>query len=171
MRTATIFVSLATMGALVATTAALELPERKPGQWVITTFPDPGSDATQMSVQICLDVATDQPMWEVGLSLNPDSCSQMDATTEGGAVIVDSTCTFADRQSQTHVVIIGDFQTAYGITVESNVLNPGPDQRSEFRASQQAIWLGECEDDLKPGYMMMPGGATTNALAGTDRGG
>lgn len=136
----------------------VEIPARKPGQWQITmNMPAP---IPAMAMEACVDAESDKKMMLAGLSASKEMCPDQTMRRDGDTIVIDSTCKVGETNTKSHVVISGDFQSAYtvDITTESSGGMPGA-----MTMKQEARWVGpECTGGLQPGEMMMPGGAKVN---------
>ena len=161
MRTLSIVVFLvAACVALPAAADQINLPARKPGQWKIEML---RGTAPAMTIQLCLDTASDKAMMESGLSITSDKCSSVSMTQNGDTITVDAACKFGPMATKSHTVITGDFQSAYTIKTISDLTGGGPLMPKHSETTQNVTWVGEC-NGLKPGEMMMPGGMKINTL-------
>ncbi|HET6390101.1 DUF3617 domain-containing protein [Hyphomicrobium sp.] len=150
---------LALVGAAVAD--PVELPSRRPGYWEISI--GHGSKAAfKMTVHACIDAATDKAMMEAGTSAMDEMCSDREVKREGDAWIWDTKCTMGPMKTSSHMVITGDFQSAYQMEISSDVT--GLDAPEKTVMTHKGKWLSEaCPAGVKPGDMQMPGGITINA--------
>lgn len=138
----------------------LNLPDRKPGLWELTTQPTglPKAIVTKM----CLDAATDKAMMKVGMSFS--KCDEMTVSRDGGNIVVDSVCTVGAAKMKTHAVITGDFQSAYTLKSASDRISGASNLPKHSEVTQEAKWLSDCPSDMQPGDMTMPGGMKMNVL-------
>lgn len=142
-----------------ATAAEFDFPPRKAGQWQIEMAPDTGP---AMTMDICLDEATDKEMMQAGMSISDGMCSDVDVSQAGGAITIDATCTMGAMKTTSHTVMTGDFQTAYDMTITSTIEGGPPGMPANSTIIQHARWMGACTGGLAPGDMMMPGGMKMN---------
>lgn len=141
-------------------TVAAEMPTRKAGLWEIRTSLESRGGAG-MTVQQCIDAATDQMMMSSAGPLAQAACPKRDVQRSGDTMTIDSTCTFKDRTATTHAVITGSFDRAYTMTVTSQSdAMPG----GKMTMTMEGKWLGPCAADQKPGDMIMGGGLKLNIL-------
>lgn len=159
MRTA--FFSLFLVGSLAMPAAAAEIdfPARKPGQWQIEMHPQTGP---AMTIQVCLDAATDKQMMEAGMSISKDMCPTLNVARDGGGIVIDATCAFGAMKTTSHTVMTGDFDSAYDVTITSTIEGGPPDMPANSTMTQHAQWTGDCANGLMPGDMLMPGGMKLN---------
>jgi hypothetical protein len=138
---------------------AAEMPARKAGLWEIKTSLENRGGAG-MTIQQCIDAATDQMMMSSAGPLAQAVCPKRDIQRSGDTVTIDSTCTFMDKTATTHAVITGSLDSAYTMTVttQSDVMQGG-----QMTMTMAGKWLGACAADQKPGDMMM-GGIKMNIL-------
>jgi Protein of unknown function (DUF3617) len=139
---------------------AAELPSRKPGLWEVkTSFENRGGAG--LTVQQCIDAATDQMMQSSAGPLAQAACSRRDVQKSGDTVTLDSTCTLGGKTATAHAVITGSFDSAYTMTVTSQGdALPG----GKMSMTMAAKWLGPCTADQKPGDMIMGNGLKMNIL-------
>jgi hypothetical protein len=155
-----LLVSLLSLICLSVSAMAAELPARKPGLWEIkTSIPNAPQNAQQMSIRECIDASTDKAMQENAGSPNAArQCSQRDIQRSGDTVTIDSTCTVAGRTSKGHVIITGDFQSTYTMTV-----NTQPEGAPTGRTmTMVATWIGPCAAGQRPGDTIMSNGMKYN---------
>jgi hypothetical protein len=161
MRKAAILLSFIATGLVAGGTLAGEakFPPRKAGQWEIKLEPPAGAPA--MTMQVCLDAATDSQLMQSGMTITGSQCSKMDVQQQAGGYVIDSICSFGKMKTTSHVVMSGDFNSAYTVDMTSDI-EGGPKQMPPHSTmKQEATWKGECSG-LTPGEMMMPGGMKVN---------
>ena len=130
--------------------AAAEMPSRKAGLWEIKM-----EGANGLAMRQCVDATTDQALM-ARVGSRPDmACSKRDVQKSGDTVTVDSSCTIAGRSVNSHVVMSGNFDSAYKTTVTTS------DGRT---ITTTVTWLGACAADQKPGDTIMPNGMKINIL-------
>lgn len=139
----------------------IELPPRKPGYWQISIA---HGSTLAVTAHACIDAATDKAMMEAGTSAMETMCSDREIKRQGEAWIWDSKCTMGDMKTSSHVVISGDFQSAYQVEINSDITGlPFSNKPEKTLTTQKAKWLSEaCPKGVKPGDMQMPGGITIN---------
>jgi hypothetical protein len=137
-----------------AQAAAAELPARKAGLWEIKTT----TNGRTISVQQCVDAATDQAMQANAGPVSQRSCSKRDIQKSGDTTTVDSTCTIAGKTSTHHTVITGSFESGYTMTMTTQ----GDGIPVARTTAMTAKWTGPCAADQKPGDMIMPNGTKIN---------
>jgi len=134
--------------------SAVDLPTRKAGLWEITT--DRSGHA--MTMQQCVDAATDQAMQTRAGTAPQRDCSKHDVQKSGNTTTIDAVCTVAGKTRSSHIVITGSFDSAYTLTVTSQAEGQPAGQPVTLNAK----WLGPCAADQKPGDMIMPNGMKMN---------
>ncbi len=134
---------------------AAEVPSRKAGLWEIKTSLENRGGAG-MTVQQCIDAATDQVMMSSAGPLAQAVCPRRDVQRSGDTITIDSACTFMDKTATTHAVITGSLDSAYTmkVTTQSDAMVGG-----EMAMTMTGKWLGPCASDQKPGDLIMGGGA------------
>jgi len=141
----------------------LELPSRKSGQWDIKMIPDTPGGAPAMSIEACVDEASDREMMKAGFSMSEGMCSRQDIKREGDTFVIDSTCDIGPMETDSHIVISGDFQSAYKVDITTVTTGAMAPMAGTNKMVQEARWVGpECADGLTPGEMLMPGGMKVN---------
>lgn len=165
MRLAPILLSLLTASvALPAIAATLDIPARKPGQWKIELKPETAGAAPNITMQLCLDEATDKALMQSGLASAGGQCETLSQSKSGDQMIIDLVCNISGMKSTSHVVITGDFQANYSMHITSDREGGSTKLPKHSVMTQNATWMGQCSDGMKPGDMLMPGGMKVNAL-------
>jgi len=95
--------------------AALDLPNRKPGLWQITTILGHTQSPPQV-MQQCVDAATDKLLQEK-YSLGEQTCPKREVSRSGSRIVVDSSCRIGDMALTMHAVFDGDFDSAYTVKI------------------------------------------------------
>ena len=154
---------------LAAATAAsaLDLPPRKAGLWELTmTFE--GRSLPPQVLKQCVDPASDKLMNLDFAGSNDLACSKQDMTRNGGTIVIDSVCKFAETATTSHAVITGSFDSAYAVRVSSTRQGgpplPGIAPGAESLMTIAAKWLGPCAAGQKPGDVIMPNGMKMNVF-------
>jgi hypothetical protein len=146
-------VVLVLAGALPA--LADEIPARKAGLWEITTILESRNGAG-MTLQQCVDAATDQMMMSNAGPFARAACPRRDVRRSGASITIDSTCTYKDKTATVHAVVTGSLDSAYTMTVTSQS-DAMPLAGKSMTMSGK--WLGPCAADQKPGDIIMGNGA------------
>lgn len=153
---------------LVAVPAlALDMPVRKPGLWELTmTFELPR--LASRVLRQCTDAATDKLLNSSFGGSAQQTCAKQEIHHAGGAIVVNSVCSFAGMTTRSHAVITGSFDSAYKMEVTTKLLSgprpPGVGPNGERHMVVSAKWLGPCKKGQRPGDVIMPGGMTVNVL-------
>ena len=141
----------------------LELPARKSGQWEIRMVPDTAGAAPDMTMQACIDETSDAEMMQMGLSMSKSMCSRQEMRRDGDDFVIDSTCQVGPMTTDSHVVVSGDFQSAYTVKITSQSSGPVAAMSGNNSMTQEAKWVAaQCTDGLSAGDMLMPGGIKMN---------
>jgi Protein of unknown function (DUF3617) len=141
----------------------VELPARKSGQWDITMITQTPGGAPNMSIKACVDQASDQEMMKAGFSMAEGMCSRQEIRQEGATYVIDSTCNVGPMTTESHIVISGDFQSAYNVNVTTVSTGSMAPMAGTNEMVQEARWAGpQCADGMVPGDMLMPGGMKVN---------
>lgn len=163
-----IYRSVAAIAVLAASTAAaaaqdIEFPERKAGQWEIKMVPETPGAMPETTVQACLDAESDKQMMQAGFSMSKSMCSRQEITRQGDDYIIDSTCQIGPMSTTSHIVMSGDFQSAYTVKMTSETTGAMAAMAGTNNMTQEARWVSDaCADGMVPGDMLMPGGMKMN---------
>ena len=150
-------------GASIAAAATIDLPARKAGQWEMKMTPKTKGAAPQMTTQLCLDAASDKALMAQGLAMST-GCTSQQSRDGSGNLVIDATCDIGGRKNKSHSVVSGDFQSHYTIDIVSDSEGGNPALPKHSEMTQEAKWLGACQQGMKPGDMMLPGGRIMNLL-------
>jgi hypothetical protein len=146
---------------------AIDLPTRKAGQWEVKMVFE-GRNLPPTVMKQCVDAATDKLMNANFGGSNEQACSKQDVKNSGGAITIDSVCTFGDATTTSHAVVSGSFDSAYTIDVTSTREGgrpmPGTTPGAPTHMKIDAKWLGACAAGQKPGDVTMANGMTMNVL-------
>lgn len=139
-------------------TSAEDYPPRKPGLWQMSVQ----ASGNTMTMQHCIDAATDQAMRDMGKGEGKNACASQSIKREGdNKMVVDSVCKTGGSTATTHAVVTGDFSTGYRMDMQTT-FSPPMAGRATDTSVIEAKWLGACKAGQKPGDMMMPGGMKMN---------
>lgn len=161
-RILTVTVSIALLSLPTAAMSQdFELPARKSGHWEMKMVAEtPGMPG--MTLEACVDEASDAKMMAAGLSMSKEMCPQQEMKREGDAYVIDSTCKMGPMDTQSHVVITGDFQSAYTVDITVETTGGVAAMAGTNMIKQEARWIGADCGGLAPGEIMMPGGMKMN---------
>jgi hypothetical protein len=151
--------------------AELDIPARKAGEWEIVMSLAGKTKMPAMTMRMCLDAKTDAEMMKAGLSLSKDRCSRQEMSRDGDTITIDSACSFGPMKTTSHIVVSGDFQSAYTVKVASSIEGGPAAMPKKSEMTQTARWLGATCDGLKPGEMTMPNGMKIDATKAFGPGG
>jgi Protein of unknown function (DUF3617) len=140
----------------------ISFPARKAGEWQIKMTPETAGAVPAMTMQLCLDAATDAEMMQTGLSVKKDICPEMNMTRDGDTIVIDAKCNLGVMKTTSHTVISGDFQSAYTMNITSDIEGAPKGMPAHSEMTQEATWVGECPAGMVPGDMIMPGGRKIN---------
>lgn len=132
---------------IVGVTPALgsEMPARKSGLWEIKMSFENRNIPAQALKQ-CVDTASDRLM-PAGAASAQSNCSKRDVQRSGNTTTIEATCTVAGKPMNTRVVITGNLESAYTMTLTSEG-DAIPAGKSTMTMS--ATWLGPCAAGQKP---------------------
>jgi hypothetical protein len=134
---------------------AADAPLRKPGLWEVkTSIDDRGHSVT---VQQCIDAATDQMLQSSTGPLAGPACTERDVKKSEAGMTIDSRCSFNGKPASAHTIVTGSFDGAYSMTVTA--------EGSDLPATKMMMegkWLGACPADQKPGDVTMANGVRVN---------
>jgi hypothetical protein len=167
MRVAAVVVGagLAIPALLQAEAQMLELPARKPGQWEVKMTTEKPAGGPNMTMQMCIDPATDRELMEFGLRMSKDTCKRYDMKRKGAAWEIDAECHFGSVTSATHTTISGDFQSVVTVRIEGTTEGmPGAGKGPQpTLITQTARWVGaSCAGGMKPGDIDLGNGIKVN---------
>jgi hypothetical protein len=131
--------------------AAADFPARRLGLWElnVTTGTDQKSPTWTMRQCTGTDVATDQALQITGTG-KQGACSKRDVHKSGATITIDSVCTsLAEGSVTSHMVITGNFQTDYAMTITSQRAGGG----SVVKVS--GVYQGPCAPGQRAGDMTM----------------
>jgi hypothetical protein len=137
--------------------AAVDFPPRKAGLWQMNTVT---SNGHTVSMQECVDAQTDQAMQSRFASAPQRNCPKRDVQKSGDTITIDAVCTVAGNTTSHHMVITGNFDSGYTVTM-TNQVQGSPAPRT---VNMTAKWLGPCAAGQRPGDMILPNGKTINIL-------
>jgi hypothetical protein len=134
---------------------AADAPKRKSGLWeIVMTSPQMGNRA--MTIQQCVDQATDN-MMEMDDAMDEETqCRQPNVRQEGGRLVLEAVCKLGKSTARARAVLSGNFESAYKADVKATYDPP----LEGLRESTQVIegkWLGPCRPGQKPGDVIIPG--------------
>lgn len=135
-----------------------EAPLRKPGLWEVKTTL--GGSAHVLTVQQCIDAATDLLLQSSTGPFSADLCDAREVKKSQGSMTIDSHCKIGNKAATAHAVVTGSFDQAYSMTVESD----GGDL-PKAKLTINGKWLGPCAAGQAPGDVMMGNGTKVNILA------
>lgn len=147
--------------AQAASAEDFEWPARKPGQWEVHM--KASKDMPEITVQMCLDAATDKGMMQMGMGLAKSMCPEQKIAREGDKIIIDSTCSVAGVKMQSRTEISGDFNSEYTMVSKGDIADAPEGMAGKTDVEQRARWVSAaCSDGMQPGDMEMPGGIKMN---------
>ncbi len=159
---------LCTLAFVALSTAALaqsaDLPTRKAGLWEIVMKSEGGGPGPT-NMQQCLDEATDKAMNTMFNGPGQMPCTQQNIQKSGNTITIDSACTIGNMKTTSRATFVGDFNSAYTVTINSKSegsIMQGVPAPGESKMSIEAKWAGPCKADQKPGDIVMPGGIKMN---------
>lgn len=148
---------LAATCAVCTVAAATDLPVRKPGLWEVTMHMG-DAKMPPHTQRICLDAATNQLLYRVGVGASQKMCNKTDINTVGGKVVVDSVCDFGGTKATGHSVTTMMGDTAYHTDVTTHY-DPPMFGKSDSTQTLDAKWAGACPADMRAGDIVMDGPA------------
>jgi hypothetical protein len=140
---------------------AEDLPVRKAGLWEMKVVKT-GSPIPDMTMQHCTDETTDKDMSNSVSPLAKQICSKQDVQKTATGYVSDSVCSVGGMSITSHSEIVGDFNSAYGVTSTSHTERGASGPPRDTTTKIEAKWLGACKPDQKPGDIVMPGGFKLN---------
>ena len=136
--------------------SATELPKRKSGLWEITTRMQdaPAGMPGATPLQLCVDQGSDNLLQE--RSRRQSSCPRLDISRSGGKLLIHAVCQHEGTTVTSDSVISGDLDKQYRNEMHLRYDTPQRGMR-EMRMTQEARWLGPCQNGQKPGELLLPG--------------
>jgi Protein of unknown function (DUF3617) len=134
---------------------AADMPSRKPGLWDVKMSVDGRNGLT---VQQCVDEATDQMLLQSSGPISAAVCSKRDVQRTADSLIIDSSCKVDGKPATSHAVVTGSLDDSYTMTVTST----GEGLPAGLNMTLTGKWLGPCPSGQKPGDVTMPGGIRVN---------
>jgi hypothetical protein len=133
--------------AIVGVTPACgaEMPARKAGLWEIKMSFE-NRNVPAQTLKQCIDAGSDRLM-PAGAASAQSNCSKRDVQRSGDTTTIEATCTTAGKTTHTRVVITGNLENAYTMTLTSEG-DAIPGGKSSMTMS--ATWLGPCAAGQKP---------------------
>jgi hypothetical protein len=149
--------ALAALPVLAAGLSAAEfdLPARQPGLWDVKIIM--GSNLPPMSMQMCLDEASDRKMMEQGMSMSEGMCSQTSSRREGDGFVIESTCNIDGGTAHTRATISGDFQSSYRMDIVSDREGGNKSIPKHTEMTHEGTHMGACGNDMTPGDVIIMG--------------
>ena len=145
-----------------AAAGADQLPIRKAGLWEIKMMRT-GSPLPPITMQHCTDETTDRAMNSMGSPGADQACSKQDLHKTPTGYASDSVCSIAGRSITSHADVVGDFNSAYTVTIVAHS-EGGPTGARDTTSKLEAKWIGACKADQKPGDVVTPDGRTINVI-------
>ena len=136
------------------------LPDIKPGLWQMSTMIE---GQPEMKVKQCVDKSTMQDMLSGGQKVMGGKCSKPEFKQSGGKYTSNATCKMMGTTMIVSSVAEGDFNKEYTVS-SSTKFDPPMMGKSSSASKSRAVWLGPCEDGMKPGDTIMPDGRKINVV-------
>lgn len=146
-----------------APAAAVDLPPRAPGQWVMSIQVDTAAMPPQV-IRMCLDAEADRILHDRLAAAARERCSRDEQRKDGDDIVLDSECRAGNVVTAAHTVVSGDFSSAYTMKTDTRVSGAGAAPQG---ASSQAITIsarrtGACEPGARAGDVDFGTGARLN---------
>jgi hypothetical protein len=126
-------------------------PPRKPGLWEMTV--EGGSKP--MTVQSCVDAASEKKDLEKGKALLASTCSKVESHLSGDTYVPDTVCDLMGAKQTSHsVTTISD---GLQVTVIDSKYDPPKPMLEGHQTKRTMKWIGACGTDMKPGQMKVDG--------------
>jgi len=143
------------LGLLAAPAQAADAPARKPGLWEVKTII--GERGRPITVQQCIDAATDQMLQSSAGPFSAPLCSSREVKASDTGMTIDSHCGFNGKPASAHADITGSFDSAYTMTVTAE-----GDDLPAAKMIMEGKWLGACAAGQTPGDVIMANGIKVN---------
>jgi hypothetical protein len=150
-----VIIGLAVLGCAAGSAAGnFEYPKRKPGEWQVTIH-SANAKLPPRVESVCLDAATDQLLYQVGLGATQKLCAESHwAHGAGGRIVADLTCQLGGTHARVHAEITVSGDSAYHEDITTHY-DPPLYGKSELVSTHDAHWLGVCPADMKPGDVVV----------------
>jgi len=155
-------IAISTISAITASTLTLAqpLPKIKAGLWESTTITEGGDAAktkgNQMKTQVCMNDEVMSRMIKMGQSMTEGMCSKQDFSMRGKIATGSVECKLGSSIMRSNSVTTFTNDTAYR-TESTATFTPPMMGMKESKTTVNAIHIGACRADMKPGDMMMNG--------------
>lgn len=134
---------------------AADFPQRKSGLWELQVE---GARGGAGAMKMCIDQASDNTLKSIG-GQGAENCAKNEVRSDGAnRFVTQSVCKVHGSTATSNGVFTGDFATAYHFEVKTAYAPPLLGQANAITRGQ-ARWTGACPAGLKPGQMLLPGGA------------
>lgn len=131
-------------------------PRRKAGLWEVS-MELPGGRGMTMKSQHCIDDKTDEQAQRRALDDSPDArCQQRNVKRSASSYEAEFSCQSPQGKTDGKLKVSGDFTTRYKMDNQVR-FDPPRGGMSEASMTSQALWLGACPADMKPGEIRMTG--------------
>jgi hypothetical protein len=125
---------------------ATDMPARKAGMWEIKMSFE-NRNVPAQTLRQCIEAGADKLMPTGAAAYGQSSCSKRDVQRSGNTTIIESTCTVAGKTTTARVVITGNLDSAYTMTMTSES-DAVPGGKTSMTIA--ATWLGPCSTGQKP---------------------
>ena len=142
------------------TALANEVPPIKAGLWEVTT-----SKAGQegKSIKQCVNQSVLKELLESTRAHMGGTCSDMEMTKSGNTYKSSMRCDIMGSTMVSESEMTGDFQKSYSVTTKTQMTPPIMGMGNTQQDST-ARYLGDCEEGMQPGDMIMADGKKVNSL-------
>ncbi len=162
---ASALLALASLAVALPALAAppFEAPKRKSGLWE-TTMQFAAQPGAGMTMKQCIDQKSDDLMRSQARDAQADlekQCSKRDWKQVSSGYEFETVCTFAGTKHTSKGRITGSMDTSYKMVIDTQY-DPPMQGMTTNHMEMEAKWTGACPADMRPGDMIMPGGARMN---------
>lgn len=135
---------------------AAELPLRKAGRWEMKTVMEEGGRKHEQTITICIDADMERNTAANSADEHKRSCSRYDLKQDGDKVVVEATCNMNGRDVESRTEMIGDFQNAFEVKIDSTTSGIDGAQSVSIKRTidQHGKYLGAECGELKAGEAM-----------------
>jgi len=145
--------------------SAAQFPQRKPGLWRQQISMD--GDASGPGLQLCVDATSDAKMSAFAQHIPGAKCAppQLNRNLDGSISVAESCDMGASGKSTSTGLIKGDFNSAYTMTMDSQISgSPLAQMNGDHKMAITATWTGPCAPGQRGGDIVRPDGSVHNVL-------
>lgn len=154
---------------------ALDFPARTPGLWELEITPDvagyilPPQRAETRKPRQCIDATVDQLLWQrdLGGEMVDLKLCRANIGNSNGTITADLSCDLDVTSFTAHMVISGDFTSAYTMDLTSTQAPIRGAALPQLHVTISYKYVGPCEADQQPGDFITPEGTKMHLFGGS----